>query len=178
MEPPTGDSEVPVEINMISSALPATPAKLDEMHVYTSQDPVLRHLKDIGHHGWPEPNENDLVLKGHCLVIPSKIHPQMLHIVHQGHMGTKTWLLKAKDCLFCSGISRDIKKMTANCLTFMQFCKQQPKEPLYLTVYSVFPDGKSPPICSIIRVPSTFFGWLWQRVPDTEKTELCHIRLL
>ncbi|KAL9971554.1 hypothetical protein ACROYT_G017729, partial [Oculina patagonica] len=116
MEPPVADNEVPVvEMDTISRTLPASPAKLDEIRECTDQDVVLSHLKDVVHHGWPEyPNEcpqdlkefwnfredlsveNGLILKGHKLVIPSKLRPQMLQIIHQGHMGTEKCLLRAR----------------------------------------------------------------------------------
>ena len=48
MEPFTEDNEVPlVKINMISNTLAATPAKLDEIGDYASQDPVLSHLNNV-----------------------------------------------------------------------------------------------------------------------------------
>lgn len=151
MEPPAEDNELPVvELDTISRTLPASPAKLDEVREYTDQDVVLSHLKDVVHHGWPEyPNEcpqdlkefwnfredlsveNGLILKGHKLVIPSKLRPQMLQIIHQGHMGTEKCLLRARDSLFWPGISRDIKQMTENCPTCARFSKQQPKETLH-----------------------------------------------
>ncbi|KAL9950226.1 hypothetical protein ACROYT_G042698 [Oculina patagonica] len=151
IEPSVEDNEVRVvELDKISRTLPASPAKLDEIRECTDQDVVLSHLKDVVHHGWPEyPNEcpqdlkefwnfreylsveNGLILKGHKLVIPSKLRPQMLQIIHQGHMGTEKCLLRARDSLFWPGISRDIKEMTKNCPTCAQFSKQQPKETLH-----------------------------------------------
>ena len=93
-----------------------------------------KFLKDVVHHGWPEylnecaqdfmefwnfredlSVENGLVLKRHHFVIPSRLCPQMLQIIHQGHMGTENCLLKAKESLFWPSISRDKKELTANC---------------------------------------------------------------
>ena len=50
--------------------------------------------------------ENSLVLKGYRLIIPERLRPQMLSLVHQDHMGTEKCLLRAKDCMFWPGISR------------------------------------------------------------------------
>ncbi|XP_041346838.1 uncharacterized protein K02A2.6-like [Gigantopelta aegis] len=102
------------------------------------------------YHGWPEYSsdsppdlkeywtfredvsvENGLVLKGHRLVIPDKLRPQMLNIIHQGHLASEKCQLKAKDCFFWPGISKDIKEMTASCNTCIQFSKQQPRETLF-----------------------------------------------
>ena len=59
MESPNKDQGVPlIEVNAITSTLPTSPAKLDEIRNYTSQDIVLSHLMDVIHQGWPEyPNE-------------------------------------------------------------------------------------------------------------------------
>ena len=151
MELPAKDTEIPmVEVDAITHTLPATPAKLDEIRQYTDKDPLLSHLKDMVYHGWPEyigecpPDlkefwnfredlsiESGLILKGHRLLIPSELRPQILAIIHQGHMGIEKCLLRAKECVFWPGISKDIKEMTQTCATCLQFSKQQPKEPLH-----------------------------------------------
>ena len=100
-----------LEVDAITSTLPASPAKLDEIRQCTDQDFVLTYLKDVVHHGRPEhPNEchQDLRefwnfredLKGHCLVIPCKLRPQMLQIIHPGHMGTENCFLKTQESFF------------------------------------------------------------------------------
>ena len=64
--------------------------------------------------------ENGLVLKGNRLIIHQGLRPQMLSLVHQGHMDTEKCLLRAKECMFWSGISKDIKELISNSI---------PKEP-------------------------------------------------
>ena len=55
--------------------------------------------------------EGGLVLKAHRLVIPEKLR-QMLTFIHQGHLEVEKCLLKARDCLFWPGITKDIKEMS------------------------------------------------------------------
>ena len=59
MEPPEEDQGLQMlEVNAITSTLPASPAELDEVRNHTSQDIILSHLKDLIYQGWPEyPNE-------------------------------------------------------------------------------------------------------------------------
>ena len=59
MEPPLKEDHVPLlEVNAITSTLPANLAKLEEIRQCTDQDVVLAHLKDVVHRDWPEyPNE-------------------------------------------------------------------------------------------------------------------------
>ena len=110
MESPDEGHGIPLlEVDAITHALPASPAKLDEIRNYTSQDIVLSHLKDVIHQGWPEyPNEcstnlkvfwnfsedlsveNGLILKIHRLLIPSNLRTQILEIIHQGQLGKRS----------------------------------------------------------------------------------------
>ena len=148
MEPASHGHKLPViEVGTITSTLPATPAKLEEIRDETSKDETLCHLKDVVYHGWPElfqdcPHdlkdywnyredlsvENGLVLKGHRLIVPESLRTQMLSLVHQGHMGTEKCLLRAKDCMFWPGISKDIKELFSNCSTCIKYAKQQPSK--------------------------------------------------
>ena len=55
MEPLEEDQGILLlEVNAITSTLPVSPAKLDEVRNHTSQDIILIHLKDVIHQGWPE----------------------------------------------------------------------------------------------------------------------------
>ena len=134
MEPASHGHKLPViEVGTITSTLPATPAKFEEMRDETRRDETLCHLKDLKdvvYHGWSElfqdcpydlkdycnyredlSVENGLVLKGHRLIVPESLRTQMLSLVHQGHMGTEKCLLRAKDCMFWPGISKDIMEL-------------------------------------------------------------------
>ena len=158
MESPDEGQGIPLlEVDAITHTLPAGPAKLDEIQNYTNQDIKLSYLKDVIQKGLFEYHiecpanlkefsnfredlsvENGLILKGHCLLIPSNLRTQVLQITQQGHLEAEQCNLKAKDCVFWPVISKDINEMTANCPTCMQFSKGQPKEPCTLTVYPVF----------------------------------------
>ena len=126
METPDKYQRVPLlEVDAITSTLPTSPAKLDEIRNYTSQDTVLSHLKDVIHQGRPEyPNEcppdlkefwnfredlsveNGLILKGHRLLVPNNLRSQMLQIIHQGHLGAEKCNLKAGNCVLARHLKR------------------------------------------------------------------------
>ncbi|XP_022797031.1 uncharacterized protein K02A2.6-like [Stylophora pistillata] len=67
------------------------------------------------------------------------MRPQILQIIHQGHLGAEKCNLKARDCVFWPGISKDINEMASNCATCIQFSKRQPKEPLHPHCVPSFP---------------------------------------
>ena len=122
LQSPDEGRRIPLlEVDAITHTLPAGPAKLDEIQNYTNQDIILSHLKDVIQEGWSEyPTEcptnlkefwnfredlsvdNGLILKGHCLLISSNLHTQILQIIHQGHLGAEQCNLKAKDCLLAA----------------------------------------------------------------------------
>ena len=149
-ESPSPNCDSPqIEVDTITQLLPASPAKLQEIRNATNEDIMTSHLKDVIYHGWPKhmkdyPHdlkeywdfredlsvESGLVLKAHRLVIPEKLRPQMLTLIHQGHLGIDKCLLKARNCLFWPGITKDIKEMSSNCATCMKYAKQQQKQPL------------------------------------------------
>ena len=52
----------------------------------------------------------------------------MLALIHQGHLGVEKCLLKARDCLFWPGITKNIKEMSSSCATCMKYAKQQQKQ--------------------------------------------------
>ena len=115
MESPDEGPRIPLlEVDAITHTLPTGPAKLDEIQNYTNQDINLSHLKDVIQEGWSEypiecpanlkefsnfredlSVENGLILKGHCLLIPSNLRTQVLQIIHQGHLGAEQCNLKA-----------------------------------------------------------------------------------
>ena len=61
MEFPGEDQGIPVlKVDTITSTLPASPAKLDEIRDYTIHDIVLSHLKDVIIKGGPSIRMNAL----------------------------------------------------------------------------------------------------------------------
>ena len=91
------------------------------------------YLENVIPRRWPEyPNEchsdlkefwnfredlsvqNGLILKGDQPLIPSDLRTQMPQTIHQGHLGEKKCQLKARNCIFLLGISKDIMNMTAS----------------------------------------------------------------
>ena len=143
MEPPKEDQGVTLlEVNVITNTLPASPAKLDEIWNPTSQDSQpserchsprvawvskrmpFRPKKILEFQRRPLCWKKGLILKGHRPLTLSDLHTQMLQIIHQGHLGVEKCQLKARDCIFWLGISKDIMNMTANCPTCIQFLKR------------------------------------------------------
>ena len=69
--------------------------------------------------------ENGPVIKGARLLIPSTLRKKVLEQIHDGHLGIKKCMLKARDSVFWPGISNDI------CMRLwksVEFAKQVPRQ--------------------------------------------------
>ena len=84
---------------------------LDEIAQATRTDPTLRAVKELIQHGWPHQRqlvleqarsyynikedltiENDIMMKNSRCVIPAAMQRDMLHSLHDAHMGVEATL--------------------------------------------------------------------------------------
>ena len=103
-----------LSIDQVTDTLPASPAKLQQIRDLTTSDPTLSQLRDTIYKGWLElrkecPSmlydywnfreeltiEDGLILKGERIVIPPTLRPEILDILHKGHLGQEKCLLRA-----------------------------------------------------------------------------------
>ena len=137
MELPAVDSEIPViEVDTITSTLPATLAKLEDIRKYADQDPVYIQFKHMVYHGWlkyvsecsPDIMEywnfrEDLnVEDGLIHQDTSTCSPTQTPIANAGHHSAGASRIaemypQGQDCLYWPAIYNDIKEMTARCQT-------------------------------------------------------------
>ena len=59
--------------------------------------------------------ENGLITKGARLLIPSTLRRKVLEQIHEGHLGIEKCMLKARDSVFWSEISNDIRETVEKC---------------------------------------------------------------
>ena len=58
---------------------------------------------------------NGLVLKGHHVVIPTKLQNQLLNVIHESHLGICKTLDRARTSIFWPGITNDVKALLSQC---------------------------------------------------------------
>ena len=123
--------------------------KITKMQEATNQDEELHALKEIITNGWPEnPKQvpkivkhywscrhelsvdDGLILKGERIIIPEVMKKEALQKIHEGHQGVTKCQLRAKTCIYWTGINKDIEKMVGQCKICQQFQKSQAHEPL------------------------------------------------
>ena len=100
------DKEVDLHVHTVTSNVPATKSKLDELREATANDKMLRDLREIIKSGWPETKSHapvntreywdirdelseidGIIFKGDRIVVPPSQRKEMLERIHQEHMG-------------------------------------------------------------------------------------------
>ena len=152
--------EVNAFVDLVMQNLPATQKCLEEIKKAQNEDEVCQVIKQYCKEGWPDRSlvrgalkpyipvasewtvQNDLLLRGTRIVIPTKLRLDMLDKLHHGHQGITKCRERARCSVWWPGLSRQPDDLVQNC---HQCCKDrfQHAEPL---------------------IPSTFPELPWQKV--------------
>ena len=73
---------------------------------------------------------NGLVLKGQCIVIPSKLRQSCLTRLHIAHMGINKTLCQARQSIFWPGLTKIITHLISACPACMNYAAKNCAEPL------------------------------------------------
>ena len=141
--------QVPLYVNMVVQSLPVTDQRLTQIRQATIQDPSMDTLKTVILGGWPQAKQNcrkevcpywnvrnelsvvdDVVFRGTRIVIPIALRREILHKIHDGHMGIEKCRRRGRDVVYWPNMNRDISDMVQNCSSCMKFSPAQAKEPL------------------------------------------------
>ena len=132
--------------------LSVSPTRLEK----TAKDEELQILSDVIHEGWPEilseahkydrrrrqvielywnsrdvlTIEDGLVYKGHRLVIPFKERSGVVKSLHESHIGIEGTLRRARDIVYWTGITAQLKDHLSRCGICNRYQPEQCKEPL------------------------------------------------
>ena len=137
-----------LEVNLINT-LPISENKLELIKYETLQDPPLQQLKQTVITGWPERKydcphtitpywncrdeisvHDGILFKGERVIIPKKLQPKMLQIIHGAHLGVEKCKRRARDVLYWPGMNAQVEDMVLNCQVCAQYRKSNRKEPL------------------------------------------------
>ena len=120
---------------------------LQRIRVETTKDPELILLMRFVKGGWPStikrvPSplrpywsyrdeisaEDDVLLKGHRIIVPASLQSDVLSKLHAGHQGSVKTKLRARTSVFWSNLNKDIDEVIQACNTCQEFLPQQPRE--------------------------------------------------
>ena len=74
--------------------------------------------------------DDDLIFKGHQLVIPSLAKDEMLKFSHKAHVGIEKYLWRMRKTIYWPGMAANMKKFVSNCDVCQKFGNKQQKEPI------------------------------------------------
>ena len=134
------------EVNLI---VPICKEKKEEFKMEMDQDLVMLKLKEMVLRGRPDKMsdvDNDLqaywnfrdelcicyglLMRGDRLITPPSLQKEMVDKIHSSHLGMEKCLNRARDCLFWSGITKQIQEKLEQCQICNRYRNQQGKEPL------------------------------------------------
>ena len=95
------------------------------------------NIKDVPKALWPYHGQCDslivedgLILHGEAIIIPPGERKKVLEQIHQGHLGTSKCQYRARQCVYCPGINKDIEQLVESCPTCQRHWPQEPRKPL------------------------------------------------
>ena len=144
------DSSDSVPVNLLTSAIPATPDRLAHLRTATSNDAQLSQLRHYIVHGWPSHRsecaqicqdfwnyrdelsiEEGLIFKNHRLLVPESERQYFLQKLHTGHLGEEKCLLRARQLVFWPRITQDLRLLVKTCDICQSVRPTQPKQTLF-----------------------------------------------
>ena len=125
--------------------MPATADRFNQFHTETTHDEELALLKQVFQNGWPQdicdlPKEiqlywtfheemsieDGLLLKGTHIIVPNTLHPEMIQLLHTGHLRLEKCLNRAKQSLYWPGLYEEMKELVTTCTTCLKFSSEKP----------------------------------------------------
>lgn len=112
--------------------LPELPISVESVMLETEKDPQLSKTKEFIEKGWPAKSpavdlncyfdvryalstENNCVMLGDKVVIPSVLRNQILKLLHEGHPGITRMKLRARANVWWPNVTSDIENYVRNC---------------------------------------------------------------
>nr|XP_022902184.1 uncharacterized protein K02A2.6-like [Onthophagus taurus] len=126
------DNWITEGVHSISTNLNITDLKKREFQIATSNDDILRIIKDYNTNGWPKTKEkvpdnvkhyfnlqNDitceegLIFLNYRLIVPCSMRDYILKLLHESHFGIQKTEARAREAVYWPGLMTDIENMLA-----------------------------------------------------------------
>lgn len=132
------DEEVKFHVQTIINNLSFSDVKLAEVFKCQQEDDCCKNLLSYTTFGWPKRTEittelqkfwqhkdeitsyNNLLMLNTRILIPSKMQPEILRYLHEGHFGVSKCQARANHLVWWPGISTDIRNMVKRCINCIQ----------------------------------------------------------
>ena len=88
-----------------------------------SVKPYFRFQSEISYH-------DRALLKGQCIIVPSKLRDEMKQVLHHGHVGIEKTKRNGRNILYWPNINAEITNMISNCSMCIEYRNSQARETL------------------------------------------------
>ena len=124
-------------------------AKVQDIRLASTKDDTLQQLCTVITEGWPVTKQelspslipyfqfrDQLVIqegdayRGNQCLIPKTLRTYTLKRIHQAHIGAEGCIRRAKDSVFCPGMTTAIRDYVSKCEVCQMYQSTQSKEPL------------------------------------------------
>lgn len=141
--------QIQVHVNTLYENLNFSNDKLSVIKDKTDNDVALNAVKNYYECGWPDNKslvkseakpfwsiKNEIhVIKGILfrndrVIIPENMKSEMLHKIHEGHLGIEKCKRRARDVMWWHGMSADIERLVGACEVCAERRAAPPREPL------------------------------------------------
>ena len=143
------NEDIEVMVHSFVTNFPASQERITQLKQATAEEESLQQLKKLIKNGWPTHRQQtplltrpywhirhelheaeDLIFKEDNIIIPSKMRPEMLKLIHQGHFGIEKTKARARTAIYWPGMSNDIEDLISKCNTCNTYRNKNTKEPL------------------------------------------------
>ena len=157
-------------VNFIATHAVPKAMRIDEIKSATLSDSTLQEVASRVHSGWwhdPYPKgvdptalsslrnvrdelavlpDNDLILRGHRIVMPAALQAHIITIVHEGHLGMVKTKQLLREKVWFPGIDKQVEHLVKSCLPCQAVTKNpEPKPELLMPE---LPDGPWRNLCA------------------------------
>lgn len=143
------DSDIEYSIHYITKYIPMSDERKTQFRKETANDPQLKLVIEFLNLGWPIQKHkipdnvkvyaklkdkifmsDKLLFLENKIIVPTKLRPDMLKVVHEGHLGIEKTKNRARQIFYWPGQASDIESFIKSCSVCEKFARKNCKETL------------------------------------------------
>lgn len=142
------EQEIAAQQGLVVHYVQNSPDIVTRLQTEVLGDEIMGQLKEIILKGWPSDKSqiplsvkpfwtfredltvhNGLVYKGVQIVVPNHMRREVLGKIHYNHQGIQKCKLRARECVFWPGMTKEIEDLVNNCMACRAVQNQNCREP-------------------------------------------------
>ena len=143
------EKDVAFHVHAVLQQLPTTEHRIEVIKQATKDDHCLRQLMVMIQNGWPDSKQHcpvecqvyfqhrgdltlldGLILNGDRILIPSTLRKEVLHKIHEGHLGMEKCKKRARQTVFWPNMSNHNEQLVRQCDVCLKLLPSKSHDPL------------------------------------------------